>query len=62
MKALEKCRTESHYINLLRRPHAEQKGRVSTEKESDMFEIKKGTKQGALFVQLILKIWCSKWH
>ena len=43
---LEKCGIESHHINLLRRPFAEQKGTVSTDKESDMFEMKRGTKQG----------------
>ena len=45
-KALEMCGIESHYINLLRRLYAEQKGTVSTNKESDMFEIKRRTKHG----------------
>ena len=37
---------EQHYISLLKRLHADQKATVLTDKESDMFEIKKGTKQG----------------
>ena len=45
-KALEKCGIESHYINLLKRLHAEQKGTVPTDKESDRFEMKRSTKQG----------------
>ena len=45
-KVLEKCGIESHHINLLRTLLAEQKGTVSTDKESDMFEMKRGTKQG----------------
>ena len=40
-KALEQCGIESHHINLLRRQFAEQKGTVSTNKESNMFEIKR---------------------
>ena len=43
-KALEKCGIESN--NLLRRLFAEQKGTVSTDRESNMFEMKRGTKQG----------------
>ena len=45
-KSLEKCGIESHYIRLLRRLYAEQKWSVSTDKESDVFEMKRGTKQG----------------
>ena len=44
--SLEKCGIESHYMRLLRRFFAEQKGSVSTDKECDMFEIHRGTKQG----------------
>ena len=54
-KALEKCGIESHYISLLRRPYAEKKGTLSTDKESDMFEIKRGTKQGDPFFQITLQ-------
>ena len=42
----EKCGIESQYISLLRSLYAEQKGTVSTDKETDMFEMKSGTKQG----------------
>ena len=45
-KALETCGIESHYINLLTRLFAEEKGTVSTDKESDVFEIERRTKQG----------------
>ena len=44
-KALEKYGIDSHYICLLRKLHAEQKGPVSTDNESYMFETKKRTKQ-----------------
>ena len=37
---------ESHYICVLQRLHADQKATVLTDKESDMFAIKRGTKQG----------------
>ena len=68
--SLEKCGIESHYICLLRRFYAEQKGSVSTDKESDMFEIKRGTKQGdplssLLFntvLQLALKDDVGRWQ
>ena len=53
-KALEKCGIESHCINLLRRLCMEQKGTVSTDEESDMFEIKRN-EAGGSFVQLILQ-------
>ena len=33
-------------MSLLRRLYAEQKGTVLTDRESDIFEIKRGTKQG----------------
>ena len=48
----EKCGI-AHYISLLGRLYAEQKGSVSTDKESDMFEIKRGTKQGDLLSSLL---------
>ena len=44
--ALEKCGIEPQYISLLRRLYAEQKATVLTDKESDMFEIKRGRTQG----------------
>ena len=44
--ALEQFGIEPQYISLLRRLHADQKATVLTDKESDVFEIKRGTKQG----------------
>ena len=44
--ALEQFGIEPQYINLLRRLYADQKATVLTDKESDVFEIKRGTKQG----------------
>ena len=43
MKAIDSV---SHHISLWKRPHAEQKGTVLTDKESDMPEKKRGTNQG----------------
>ena len=60
-EALEKCGIESNYINLLRRQYAEQEETVSTDKESDIFEIKRSTKQGGLY-PVYSSTWCSKWH
>ena len=45
-KALEKGGIESRYISLLRRLYAEQRGTVLTDKESDVFEMKRRMKQG----------------
>ena len=39
---------EPHYISLLKRLFADQKATVLTDKDSDMFEIKRGTNQAAL--------------
>ena len=44
--ALAHFGVESHYICVLQRLHADQKATVLTDKESDMFAIKRGTKQG----------------
>ena len=43
----------NHMTCFLRRSYAEQKGTVSTDKESDMFEMKRRTKQGALLSSLL---------
>ena len=44
--ALEQCGIESQYVSLLKRLNEWQKGSVLTrQKESDVFEINKGTKQ-----------------
>ena len=44
--ALEQCEIEPQYIGLLKRLYEKQKGSVLTDRESDVFETKKGTKQG----------------
>ena len=46
MDALVTCGIEHEYISLLKRLYKNQKATVMTDKESGMFEIKKGTKQG----------------
>ena len=66
-KAVEECGIESRHISLLRRQNAEQKGTVSTDKESDMFEIKRRTKQGdslssLLVLQMALKDDVERWQ
>ena len=44
--ALESCGIEHEYISSLKKLFRDQKSTVLTEKESDLFEIKTGTKQG----------------
>ena len=44
--ALKTCGIEQEYISLLKTQYKDQKVTVLTDKESDMFEIKRGTKQG----------------
>ena len=44
--ALAQFGIESKYISFLKRPYADQKVTVLTDKESDLFEIQRGTKQG----------------
>ena len=44
--ALKSCGIEHHYIHFLRKLYTNQKATVLTDEESDMFEIKKETKQG----------------
>ena len=44
--ALEQCGIESNYVSLLGRLFKGQKGSVLTNKESDAFEVNRGTKQG----------------
>ena len=45
-KALKSCGIEHDYISLLKKIHRDQKASVLTDEESNMFKIKKGTKQG----------------
>ena len=51
--ALESCGIEHDYISLLMKLDRDQKASVLTDEESDMFEIKKGTKQGDLLSSLL---------
>ena len=44
--ALARFEVEVPYISLLKRLYAEQQATVLTDKESDVFEIQRGTKQG----------------
>ena len=55
-KELEKCGVESQHTSLLRRLYADQKGTVLTDNESDMFEIKRATKQGDPLSSLLFNI------
>ena len=52
--ALKSCGIAHEYINLLKRLFNNQKATVMTDEESDMFEIKKGTKQGDLMSSSLL--------
>ena len=45
-KALKSCGIEDDYISLLKKIYRDQKAFVQTDGESNMFGIKKGTKQG----------------
>ena len=45
-EALNSCDTEHDYVSTLRKMYRDQKASVQTDAESNMFEIKKGTKQG----------------
>ena len=44
--ALKSCNIDHDYISLLKKNYRDQKVSVQTDEESNMFEIKKGTKQG----------------
>ena len=46
LKALNSCGINHEYISLLKNIYKDQKASVQTDVESNMFEIKKGTKQG----------------
>ena len=45
-KALNSCGINHEYISLLKKIYKDQKASVQTDVESNMFDIKKGTKQG----------------
>ena len=44
--ALKYCNIEHGYISLLKKIYRDQKASVQTDEESNIFEIRKGTKQG----------------
>ena len=44
--ALKSCNIEHDHIRFLKKLYRDQKATVLTDEESDMFEIKEGTKQG----------------
>ena len=44
--ALKYCDIEHGYISLLKKIHRDQKASVQTDEESNILEIRKGTKQG----------------
>ena len=52
-KALNSCGRNHEYISLLKKIYKDQKALVQTDVESNMFEIKKGTKQGDLLSSLL---------
>ena len=56
--ALKSCNVDHEYISLLKKLYRDQKASVLTDEESNMFEIKKGTKQGdplsSLFFNMVL--------
>ena len=44
--AIKSCNIDHDYISLLKKRYREQKASVQTDEESNIFEIRKGTKQG----------------
>ena len=44
--ALKSCNIDHDYISLLKKTYRDQKASVQTDEEGDIFEIRKGTKQG----------------
>ena len=45
-EALKSCNVDDGYISLLRKIYRDQKASVQTDKESNIFDIQKGSKQG----------------
>ena len=60
MKALKSYGIEHDYISFLKKLCRDQKATVLTEEESDMFDIKKGTKQGDPLSSLLFNMVLQK--
>ena len=58
--ALKSCGIERDYIGLLKKLFRDQKATVMTDKESNMFEIKKGTKQADPLSSLLFNMVLQK--
>ena len=59
-KALKSCGIEHDNVSLLKKIYRDQKASVLTDEESNMFEIKKGTKQGDPLSSLLLNMVLQK--
>ena len=59
-KALKSCGIEHDYISFLKKIYRDQKASVQTDEESNMSEIKKGTKQGDPLSSLLFNIVLQK--
>ena len=59
-KPLKSCGIEHDYISLLKKLYRDQKASVLTDEESNMFEIKKGTKQGDPLSSLLFNMVLQK--
>ena len=55
-KALESCGIDHDYFSLLKKIYRDQKASVQTDEESNMAEIRRGTKQGDPLSSLLFKI------
>ena len=55
-KALNFCDTEHDYVSTLKKIYKNQKASVQTDVESNMFEFKKGTKQGDFLSSLLFNM------
>ena len=60
-KALESCGIDHDYIRLLTKIYRDQETSIQTDEESNMFEIRKGTKQGDPLSSLFFT-WFYKIH
>ena len=58
--ALRSCGIEHDYISFLKKFYRDQKASVLTDEESNMFEIKKGTKQGDPLSSMLFDIVLQK--